>query len=137
MDLAGRAAQDGEVLAGQVDEPAVDRGRAGDDAVGGDLLAGHAEVGLAVLGEQADFLEAAGVDQGIDALASRELALFLLLGQAVGAAALLRARSLVAELLDQMLHRLSCFGAHRSHFLSRLTAGCTVTLWDFSPILIS
>ena len=89
VDLAGRAAQDGEVLAGQMDEPAVDGGRAGDDAVGGNFLAGHAEVDLAVLGEQADLLEAAGIDQGVDALAGGELALLLLLGQAVGAAALL------------------------------------------------
>ena len=66
MDLAGRAPQDGEILAGKVDEAAVDRGRAGDDAVGGNVLAGHAEVGLAVLGEEADLLEAAGVDQGVD-----------------------------------------------------------------------
>ena len=75
MDLAGRAAEDGEVLAGEVDEPAVDRGGAGHDAVGGDLLAGHAEVGLPVLGEQAELLEAAGIDEGVDALAGGELAL--------------------------------------------------------------
>ena len=89
VDLAGRAAQDGEVLAGEVDEPAVDGGGAGDDAVGGDLLAGQAEVDLPVLGEQADLLEAAGIDEGVDALAGGELALLLLLGQALGAAALL------------------------------------------------
>jgi hypothetical protein len=88
MDLAGGAAQDGEVLAGEVDQPAVHGRGPGDDAVGGDLLAGQAEVDLPVLGEQADLLEAAGIDQGVDALAGRELALLLLLRQAFGPAAL-------------------------------------------------
>ena len=110
VDLAGRAAQDGEVLAGQVDEAAVDRRRAGDDAVGGDLLAGHAEVGLAVLGEQADLLEAAGVDQGVDPLAGGELALLLLLGLPVGPAPLLEsALRLRGGRLRQVLHRSACW----------------------------
>src|SRR5207244_3343175 len=96
VDLAGRAAEDGEVLTGKVDEPAVDRGGPGDNAVGGDFLAGHAEVDLPVLSEQAELLEAAGVDQGVDALAGGEFALFLLLRQAVGPAALLEMCSLLA-----------------------------------------
>ena len=143
VDLAGGAAEDGEVLAGEVDEPAVDGGGAGDDAVGRDLLAGQAEVDLAVLGEQADLLEAAGIDQGVDALAGGELALLLLLGQALGPAALLEALCVLAEVLDQVLHRLSLLG-HRLRFLrdscgSRSNraahTGSTVTLWDLSPIL--
>ncbi len=113
VDLAGGAAEDGEVLAGEVDEPAVDGGGAGDDAVGGDLLAGQAEVDLAVLGEQADLLEAARIDEGVDALAGGELALLLLLGQALGAAALLEALPVLAEVLDQLLHRFPLLG-HRS-----------------------
>ena len=137
VDLAGGAAEDGEVLAGEVDEPAVDGGGAGDDAVGGDLLAGHAEVDLAVLGEQADLLEAAGIDEGVDALAGGELALLLLLGQAVGAAALPEALLLLAEVLDQLLHRLPRIGGHRSSFLSRLTRARRSPGADLSPIRTS
>ena len=39
MDLAGGATHDREVLTREVHEPAADRGRAGDDPVGGDFLA--------------------------------------------------------------------------------------------------
>src|SRR5262245_3677514 len=83
MDLASRSSQDGEVLTGQVNGATVDRGSARHDAVSGDLLACHAEIDLAVLGKQTDLLEALGVDESIDALASGELALLLLLDQAV------------------------------------------------------
>ena len=117
--------------------PSTDAG-AGDDAVGGNFLAGHAEVGLAVLGEQADLLEAAGVDQGVDPLAGGELALLLLLGQPVGPAALLELllslarRSSIRSSIDLLL------GAHRrSSFPFSAQAGCTVTLCDFSPTRIS
>ena len=137
VDLAGRAAQDREVLAGKVDEAAVDRRRAGDHAVGGNFLAGHAEVGLPVLGEEADLLEAAGIDQGVDALASGELSLLPLLGLPVGATPLLEFCSLGAEVFDQVLHRSSSWRSSADSFLSRLDAGCTVTLCDFSPTRIS
>jgi hypothetical protein len=120
VDLAGGAAEDGEVLAGEMDEAAADGAGAGHDAVGGDLLARHAEQGLPVLGEQADLLEAAGVDEGVDPLAGGELPLFLLLGQAVGAAALPELFFLRAEVLDQLFHRLLRIGGHRLPFLSRL-----------------
>src|SRR5262249_30472170 len=109
---------DREVLAGKVDEPAIDRRGPGNDAVGRDFLAGHAEVDLPVLGEQAELLEAAGIDQGVDALAGGELALLPLLCQAVGPAALLEVFSLAAQVLDQLLHRLSRIGGHGLPFLS-------------------
>ena len=118
--------------------PSTARG-AGDDAVGGDFLAGHAEVDLAVLGEQADLLEAAGIDEGVDALAGGELALLLLLGQTVGAAALLEVLPLLAEVLDQAPPSTSSVIGAIIGCLSFLAthAGSTVTLWDLSPILTS
>ena len=121
VDLAGGAAEDAEVLAGKVDGAAVDGAGAGDDAVGGDFLAGHPEVDLPVLGEQADLLEAAGVEEDVDAFAGGELPLLLLLGETVGAAPLLEVLLLLAEVLDQLLHRLLGNGGHRLPFLSRLT----------------
>ncbi len=159
MDLAGRAAEDGEVLAGEVDEAAIDGGGAGHDAIGRDLPAGQAEVDLTVLGEQADLLEAAGIDEGVDALAGGELALFLLLGQPVGAAPLLESLFRLAKVGDQLLHRLALLDGHCLTFhwrrvggvfgthqmdrwvpktpptLQGLYKGSTVTLWDLSPSL--
>ena len=44
MHFAGRAAGHGEVLAGQVDQAAVDGGASGDHAIGGQFLVGHSEV---------------------------------------------------------------------------------------------
>ena len=45
-----------------------------DDAVAGHDLIGHAEVAAAVGDELVDFLERAGVEQQVDALARRKLA---------------------------------------------------------------
>jgi len=124
MHLAGRAAEHAEVLAGEVDQSAIDRGGAGDDTVGGDFLAGQAEVDLPVLGEQANLLEAAPIDQAVDALAGGELALLLLLGQPVEAAALLEALFVLAEILDQVLHRFPLLGhCSRSSPFSRRPRG--------------
>src|SRR5262249_16790331 len=100
VDLARGPAQDGEVLAGEVDEPATGRAGAGDARVGGDLLAGQAEGDLPVLGEQANLLEAAQVHEGVDTLAGAELALLLLLGQTLGAAPLPQALARLPEILD-------------------------------------
>ena len=138
VDFAGGAAEDGEVLAGEVDEPAVDGGGAGDDAVGGDLLAGQAEVDLAVLGEQADLLEAAGIDEGVDALAGGQLArAAFCLARRSAPPPCLEALAVLAEVLDQVLHRFPLLGCPSlaSSFLRSVHAGSTVTLWDLSPIL--
>ncbi len=78
MGLGERAAEHGEVLAEDEDQPAVDGAVAGDDAVAGDLLLVHAEVRAAVLDEHVPFLEAALVEQQLDALAGGELALGVL-----------------------------------------------------------
>ena len=74
-----RAAEDGEVLREHEDLAAVDDAVAGDDAVAEDLLLLHAEVGAAVGDELVELDEAAGVEQGGDALARGQLAGLVLL----------------------------------------------------------
>ena len=78
MALGKRAAEDGEVLAEDIDEPAVDRAAAGDDAVAGNLLALHAEVGAIMLDIGVELLERAFVEQHVEPFARRELALGML-----------------------------------------------------------
>ena len=62
-DLGGvgfgeRSAEDGEVLREGVDEAAIDAAVAGDDAVAGHDLIGHAEVAATVRDERVGFFEA-------------------------------------------------------------------------------
>ena len=109
-DLAGmgvgqRAAEDGEVLGEDEDDAAVDGPPAGDDPVAGDLLFGHAEVDGAVLDEHVELLEGALVQQQVQALPRRELALGVLGVDATTAAAGSRFRAPPLELLKDFLHR--------------------------------
>ena len=78
MGLAQRAAEDGEVLAEDEDQPAVDRAMAGHHPVARDLLLGHAEIRAAMLDEHVPFLEGAGIQQQLDALAGGQPALGML-----------------------------------------------------------
>ena len=78
VGLRERAAEDGEVLGEDVDQAAVDAAVAGDDAVARDLLLVHAEVGAAVDDELVDLVEAARIEQELDALAGGHLALLVL-----------------------------------------------------------
>jgi hypothetical protein len=126
VDLARRAARHGEVLAGQVNQPAPHRGRAGDDAVGGQVLVGHAEHGRPVLSEHARLLEAVRVDQGVDALARRQLARLAVLLQLVGAAAQHGLLAALAEVCNPVLHGV---GRHGRSSVSGGYAGVTVTRW--------
>ncbi len=73
-----RAAEHGEILAEDEDQPAVDRAVAGDHAVARDLLLVHAEIAAAVLDEHVPFLEGAGIEQQLEALARGQLALGVL-----------------------------------------------------------
>src|SRR6185503_2962354 len=82
------AAEDGEVLAEDEDRASVDETVAGDDAVAEDALLRHPEVRAAVRHERAGLDERALVDEELDALARRELALLVLLRDGVRAAAL-------------------------------------------------
>src|SRR5207247_4504680 len=87
LRLAERAAEDGEVLREGVDEAPLHGAVAGDDAVAGDALLLHAEVGAAVDDELVELLERAVVEEELDALARGELPLGVLPGDAGLAAA--------------------------------------------------
>ena len=75
MDFAGRTAGDGEVLAGQMHQPAVDRCGAGHHAIRRKAFAGHAEQHGAMFGEQAGFFETVRIHHRFDSLSGRQLAL--------------------------------------------------------------
>jgi len=72
------AAEHGEILREDEDQTAVDGAVAGDDAVAGDLLLVHAEIGAAMLDKHIPFFERARVEQQFDPLTSRQLALGML-----------------------------------------------------------
>ena len=97
-----RAAEDGEVLGEDVDQPAVDPARAGDHAVAGDDLLIEAEVGGAVGDEAVELDEAALVEQQVEPLAGGELALLVLLRHAGGSPALLGEGLAVVQLIEQL-----------------------------------
>jgi RecA/RadA recombinase len=82
-----RAAEDGEILAEDIDEPAVDRPRSGDDAVAGDHLIRHAEIDAIVLDVHVDLFERSFVEQDLQPFAGGELALGMLRGDPFLAAA--------------------------------------------------
>src|SRR5262249_37685420 len=71
VDFSCGAAEHREILARKVDQTAVDGAGAGHDPIRGNFLVGHAEMHLAVLSEQTEFLETAGIDKGIDAFTGR------------------------------------------------------------------
>src|SRR5262245_43476660 len=122
MDFAGGAPEHCEVLAGEVHEPSVDRRSTRHDAVGGAFLASHAEVELPVLCEGAKFFEAARIDKLVNAVAGGELALLALLGESLGAAALLDQHAALAKRLHQLIHRWNGLSGHESipYFLRQL-----------------
>ncbi len=104
MDLAGRSAHYGEVLAGEMNDAAVDSGTTRDYTIGRQFLARHAKVGGAVPRKDADLLKARLIDQGLDALARGELSRCVLLFNAVFAAAQLEQFPPRIEVGDLVLH---------------------------------
>ena len=104
MRLRERAAEDGEILGEEEDGAAVDRTPAGDDAVAGDLLLLHAEIGRAVLDEHVEFLERAFVEEDVDALARGEFAALVLGVDAILAAAEPGDLAAALEFLQHVLH---------------------------------
>ena len=104
MGFGQGAAKDREVLAEDEHQPAIDGAVAGDDAVPGDLLLRHAEVGAAVLDEHVPFLEAAVVEEEGDALTGSQLALAMLRIDALLSAAKKRRVALFLQLLEDVLH---------------------------------
>src|SRR5512138_2147447 len=102
MRLGQRSPEDGEVLREHVDQPAVDAAPPGNDAVAGIHLLVQAEVGGAMSHEAVELDEAALVEQQVEALAGRELALLVLLGDACGSPALLGERLAVVKLIEEL-----------------------------------
>src|SRR5487761_2370902 len=80
--------EDGKVLAEHIGLPAVDGAPASDHAVAGDHRLVHVEVRRPVGDEHVVFLETAGIEQHLEALARRELALLVLRRNALRAPAL-------------------------------------------------
>ena len=99
--LAEAAARDGEVLCVGVDQTAVDRAVARDDAVARHVLLVHAEVRAAVLDEHIELDERILVKELLEALARRVFSLSMLFLNASGA----------TTLTDVLLHRV-----HLSNF---------------------
>ena len=100
-----RAAEDGEVLGEDEDQPAIDGAAAGDHAIARDLVLAHAEVLALVDHEAIGLAKGPRVDQQLDALARGELAGLVLALDALGSAPLQRALVQLVELLDFLLDR--------------------------------
>ena len=129
VGAAQAPAEDGEVLREDEHLAPVDQAVAGDHAVAEDLLLLHAEVGAPVHHEPPDLDEAARIDEQIDALARRQLSAFVLLLDALGAAAEERACVDVVETLD--VRRESACGLRRGRHgyrpISRNCRNCAAT----------
>jgi hypothetical protein len=100
--LGERTAEHREVLRERIDGASSDAAMARDDAVSGNQLFAHPEVAAAVSDELVDFLEGAGVEQEVDALARGELAGFVLPAAALVAAAQLRKTLELGESIRQV-----------------------------------
>ncbi len=118
MHLARRTARDGEVLAREVDEAAIDGGASGHDAIGGKILVGHPEQRRAMTREQRQLLEAALIDETLDPFARGELARLMLLFSALLAAAKFDPRALFAQVgnhrIDGFVVRIGDLIRHRN-----------------------
>src|SRR6185312_5441587 len=109
--LRQRAPEHGEVLREDVHEPSRDASVARHHTVAVDALAVQPEIGRPVGDEAVELDERALVEQHVETLARRELALLVLCGQTLGAAALLRFGAPPLEQLQLPFH------AHRSRKL--------------------
>lgn len=78
VPLRKRAAEDGEVLAEDIDEAAVDRAAAGDDTVARHYLVLHSEIGAIMLDIGVEFFERALVEKHVKPFARGQLALGVL-----------------------------------------------------------
>ena len=95
-----RAAEHGEVLRENVDQPPVDAPEAGDEAVAGRPLLLHPEIIAAVRDEFVELLERAFIEQQRDALARRELSGLVLALAAFRAAAGFRFGAAAAQFVE-------------------------------------
>ena len=108
MPLRQRAAEHGEILCEDIDQPAVDRARSGDHAVAGDLLLLHAEVDAIMLDVHVDFFERARVEQHGQPLARGQPPLGVLRRDALLPAAQRAPARACFQFLDGRRHDLSC-----------------------------
>src|SRR4029434_2636035 len=92
-----RSAEDGKVLRERVGETSVDASVAGDDAIAGNHLTGHAEVEAPMRDELVDLFEGAGIEEEVDALARRQLPGFALAAKPFLTAAEFRAPIKIGE----------------------------------------
>jgi hypothetical protein len=104
VGLRQGAAEHREILAEDEHHAPVDRAVTGDDAVAEHLFALHAEVGAAVLDELVPFLEAALVQQQLQALARGQFAAVVLGVDALLPAAEGGRPALLFQLFDDFLH---------------------------------
>jgi len=95
-----RAAIDGEILAEDIDEAAVDRTRSGDDAVARNMLFVHAEIDAVMLDIHVQLFKAVLVQQHFDPLPRGQLALAMLRVDAALAAAHAGTLALGFQLFD-------------------------------------
>lgn len=98
VDLAERAAEDGEVLGEDRDGAAFDGAVTGDDTVAVGAVGGQAEVGRAVPGELVQFGERSFVQEEFDPLTGGQLALFMLLVDRAAGAGVRRFLDAVAQI---------------------------------------
>ena len=107
MGFGQRTTEHGEVLAEHEHQTAVDGAVAGHHPVTWDVVLVHAEVGTAVLDEHVPFLEAATVEQHLDALTCGQLALLVLGVDTLLAAAQAGRSTLLFELFKDFFHHKS------------------------------
>ena len=105
MGFGQRAAENGEILGEEIDDAAIDRAPAGNDAVAGNFVfLVHAEIDAAVLHEHVEFLEGIMVEQQFDAFARRQLAAAMLRVDAPLTAAHPGAFATFFEAFENMFH---------------------------------
>jgi hypothetical protein len=104
MILQKRTAEHGEILREDIDQPAVDRAPAGDDAVARHLLVFHAEIAAAMGDIHVVFFEGPLVEQHVQPFARGQLALGVLRRDALFAAAHASRLAPFLELLKNIEH---------------------------------
>src|SRR6185436_16967168 len=108
VDLTERPPEHREVLRGDEDPASIHGPVPGDHAVAGGTVAFDPEVMRAVDGEGVGLLEGVPVDEQLDALARRQLALLVLLANGILPGPVEQGAPALAELFDAVLDR-----AHR------------------------
>ena len=100
----GCAARYREILAGQVDQAAINRRASGNHAIGGEIFVCHAKVCGTMLRKQTNLLEAFMIDQLVDAFPRGELTRLVLFLDALFAATLLDLRLFLAKFGGSLFH---------------------------------